>query len=203
MERAKLPLSAGALTWSHENATLIIHYKKPAAVLQARPPRARARVVRVSRAGPRDCAVRVVVICKAVRSRHVPLFPRRVTRGPATCHSSRRRRRRRGSMRRTTRHRGRGGRRATSTASRSELQLPPRRMSDLSQTYMLLAPGLGRARTALSRRWGPLPLAERQPTATREAAKALRQCSIQRVTARPNAAPAASTHDSARAPTVK
>ena len=40
MERAKLPLSGGALTWSHENATLIIQYKKPAAVLQAQPPRA-------------------------------------------------------------------------------------------------------------------------------------------------------------------
>jgi len=78
MERAKLPLSGGALTWSHENATLIIQYKKPAAVLQARPPRARARVVRVSRAGPRDCAVRVVVMCKAV--------PPRATR-PATRHT--------------------------------------------------------------------------------------------------------------------
>ena len=37
MERAKLRLSGGALSWGHENATLIIQYKKPAAVLQVRP----------------------------------------------------------------------------------------------------------------------------------------------------------------------
>ena len=37
MERAKLRLSGGALSWSYENATLVIQYKKPAAVLQVRP----------------------------------------------------------------------------------------------------------------------------------------------------------------------
>ncbi len=34
MERARLPLEEAALSWSHENNTLIVQYKKPAAVLQ-------------------------------------------------------------------------------------------------------------------------------------------------------------------------
>ena len=34
MDRARLPLEAGSLQWTHENATLIINYKKPAAMLQ-------------------------------------------------------------------------------------------------------------------------------------------------------------------------
>jgi len=34
MERAKLPLDPAALSWTHENSTLIILYKKPPAILQ-------------------------------------------------------------------------------------------------------------------------------------------------------------------------
>uniref|UniRef100_A0A7S2DN68 Protein DPCD n=1 Tax=Haptolina brevifila TaxID=156173 RepID=A0A7S2DN68_9EUKA len=35
MDRARLPLEEPALSWSHDNNTLIIQYKKPAAVLSA------------------------------------------------------------------------------------------------------------------------------------------------------------------------
>lgn len=34
MKRAQLPLESAALSWEHENSTLIIQYKKPAAVMQ-------------------------------------------------------------------------------------------------------------------------------------------------------------------------
>ena len=34
MDRMKLPLEEKALTWTHENGTLIIHYAKPAAIVQ-------------------------------------------------------------------------------------------------------------------------------------------------------------------------
>ena len=35
MDRARIPLEEGPLSWSHDNSTLIIQYKKPAAVLNA------------------------------------------------------------------------------------------------------------------------------------------------------------------------
>ena len=34
MDRARLPLESAALSWSHENSTLIVQYKKPAAIMK-------------------------------------------------------------------------------------------------------------------------------------------------------------------------
>ena len=34
LDRARVPLEEGSLSWNHENSTLIVQYKKPAAVMQ-------------------------------------------------------------------------------------------------------------------------------------------------------------------------
>lgn len=35
MDRARLPLESEGLSWSHDNATLVITYKKPPLIMQA------------------------------------------------------------------------------------------------------------------------------------------------------------------------
>mmetsp|Transcript_17069 Transcript_17069/g.28560 ORF Transcript_17069/g.28560 Transcript_17069/m.28560 type:complete len:203 (+) Transcript_17069:58-666(+) len=59
MDRMRLPLEEAALSWSHENATLIILYKKPSPIIQrereAKTARLNAPEEPVSTSGDPDC----------------------------------------------------------------------------------------------------------------------------------------------------